>query len=380
MIAVHFGAGNIGRGFIGQLLHESGYSLTFLDVNAELVNLLNEQGSYRIFETGPVAKTTEISGFNAINTNTEFDLAAAAIASADILTTSVGANALKFLVPVLVAGLNSRKNAKPLLIMACENAIRATDIFRAEIAAIDSSVLDKAVFANTAVDRIVPPQKDSQGLDVLVEEFCEWIIETSELGENIPNIPRAHFVSDLDPYIERKLFTVNTGHAALAYLGQQHGCKTIVDAINNPDVKNTVSRVLAETSQVLVRRHDLDEVAQANYVEKTLERFSEPQLDDPVTRVGREPSRKLSRNERLVAPAAYLADWGIEPTALLKAIGAALVFEDSSDPEVEELRGKLSRLPAEDFVSEVMGISDPHPLAAKLTGLVKQVKLKNYSL
>ncbi len=380
MIAVHFGAGNIGRGFIGQLLHEAGYSLTFLDVNAELVNLLNAQGSYRIIETGASAKTTEISGFNAINTNTEFDLAAEAISDADVLTTSVGANALKFLVPVLVAGLRSRKSSIPLLIMACENAIRATDIFRAEIAAIDSSVLDKAIFANTAVDRIVPPQKDSNGLDVLVEEFCEWIIEASELGENVPNIPRAQFVADLNPYIERKLFTVNTGHAALAYLGQQHGCTTIVEAIKNPDVKETVSRVLMETSQVLVHRHAFDEVAQAKYVEKTLERFSEPQLDDPVTRVGREPSRKLSRNDRLVAPAAYLAEWGIEPAGLLEAIGAALVFEDSSDPGVDDLHSKLSRLPAEDFVSQVMGISDPHPLAAKLTGLVKQVKLKNYSL
>lgn len=380
MIAVHFGAGNIGRGFIGQLLFEAGYSLTFLDVNAELVNLLNEEGSFRIIETGAQAKFSEISGFKAINTNTDFDLAAEAIASADILTTSVGANALKFLVPVLVAGLNSRKSSKPLLIMACENAIRATDIFRAEIAAIDSSVLDKAVFANTAVDRIVPPQKDSHGLDVLVEEFCEWIIETSELGEDVPNIPRAQFVSDLNPYIERKLFTVNTGHAALAYIGQQHGCTTILEAINHPDVKEKVSRVLAETSQVLLRRYAFEEVAQARYVEKTFERFSEPQLDDPVTRVGREPSRKLSRNERLVAPAAYLAEWGIEPTALLEAIAAALVFEDSSDSGVQALRSKLSRLPAEDFVSEVMGISDPHPLAAKLTGLVKQVKLKNYSL
>ena len=380
MIAVHFGAGNIGRGFIGQLLFEAGYSLTFLDVNAELVNVLNEEGSFRIIETGTQAKSSEISGFKAINTNTDFDLAAEAIASADIVTTSVGANALKFLVPVLVAGLNSRKSSRPLLIMACENAIRATDIFRAEIAAIDSSVLDKAVFANTAVDRIVPPQKDSHGLDVLVEEFCEWIIETSELGEAVPNIPRAQFVSDLNPYIERKLFTVNTGHAALAYIGQQHGCTTILEAINHPDVKEKVSRVLAETSQVLLRRYAFEEVAQARYVEKTFERLSEPQLDDPVTRVGREPSRKLSRNERLVAPAAYLAEWGIEPTALLEAIAAALVFEDSSDSGVQALSSKLSRLPAEDFVSEVMGISDPHPLAAKLTGLVKQVKLKNYSL
>lgn len=380
MIAVHFGAGNIGRGFIGQLLHESGYSLVFLDVNAELVDSLKTNSSYQIIETGVDANITEIRDFKAFNTNTEFDLAVEAIASANLLTTSVGANALKFLAPAVVAGLKSRSSSEPLLIMACENAIRATDLFRAEIAALDSEVLDKAVFANTAVDRIVPPQKDSQGLNVLVEQFCEWVIETSELGNSVPKIERALFVSDLTPYIERKLFTVNTGHASLAYIGQRHGCSTIVEAIKNPDVKNAVSRILQETSQVLVRRHGFDESTQAKYVEKTLERFSEPQLDDPVTRVGREPSRKLSRNDRLVAPAAYLSEWGIEPTGLLEAIAAALEFEDSSDPGVAELHKKLQRLPAEDFVSEVMGIADPHPLAPQLTGLIKQVKLKNYSL
>ncbi len=380
MIAVHFGAGNIGRGFIGQLLHDAGYSLVFLDVNTDLVNLLNEQSSYRIIETGGTAKTTEVSNFKAFNTNTEFDLAVEAIASADLLTTSVGANALKFLVPAVVAGLKARTSTEPLLIMACENAIRATDIFRAEIAAIDSGVLDRAVFANTAVDRIVPPQEDSLGLDVLVEEFCEWIIETSELGKEVPNIPRAQFVADLTPYIERKLFTVNTGHASLAYIGQRYGCSTIVEAINDPTVKDAVVKILKETSQVLIRRHAFEEATQSEYVKKTFERFSDPKLNDPVTRVGREPSRKLSRNDRLIAPAAYLAEWGIEPTGLLEAIASALAFEDPSDPGVADLHKQLDRLPAQDFVDEVMGIAEPHPLAEKLTGLVKQVKLKNYSL
>lgn len=379
MIAVHFGAGNIGRGFIGQILHEAGYSITFLDVNADVVDALKKQASYQVLETGTNGAVHKISNYTALNSNDEFDLAVEAIAGADILTTSVGPNVLKFLVPLVVAGLKARKATKPLVVMACENAIRATDLFRAEIAAVDSSVLDKAVYANTAVDRIVPPQKEGLGLDVLVESFHEWVIDSSGLSGNTPNIPGANFVSDLNPYIERKLFTVNTGHATLAYVGQQHGCTTIVQAVNNSSVKDVVSRVLQETSQVLVRRHNFDAAAHEKYVQKTLERFSDPQLDDPVTRVGREPARKLARNDRLVAPAAYLAEWGVEPIALLEAIGAALVFKDDSDAGIEVLHNKLKRLTAEEFVSEVMGINPEHALAAKLTSLVKQVKLKNYS-
>ena len=35
--AIHFGGGNIGRGFIGELLVRSGYEVTFVDVADALV-------------------------------------------------------------------------------------------------------------------------------------------------------------------------------------------------------------------------------------------------------------------------------------------------------------------------------------------------------
>ena len=112
-------------------------------------------------------------------------------------------------------------SSPPLQIMACENAINATDLLRDEIVALSGDAWDalagRAVFANTAVDRIVPAQPDGGGVDVTVEPFYEWAIERPPFGDEPPVIPGAHFVDDLAPYIERKLFTVNTGHAATAY-------------------------------------------------------------------------------------------------------------------------------------------------------------------
>ena len=46
--AVMYGAGSIGRGFIGQLFSESGYETIFIDVNEELIRNLNERGQYSI--------------------------------------------------------------------------------------------------------------------------------------------------------------------------------------------------------------------------------------------------------------------------------------------------------------------------------------------
>ena len=376
MIAVHFGAGNIGRGFIGCLLHQAGFEVVFLDVNAEIVDQLNQHDSYRVIETGVGAQTHTVTNFRAFNSQTQFEEAAEVIAQAEVLTASVGVSVLKFLAPLIVAGLSKREATKPLVIMACENAIGATDQLRAEIEKLDATVLNHAVFANTAVDRIVPPQKSGQGLDVTVEAFSEWAIDSTALGDNAPVIPGAHFVADLEPYIERKLFTVNTGHATLAYVGQLNHEKTIVDAASNHKIRETLDAVLTETSKVLIHRHKFDEAEHAKYVAKTVLRFSNGDLDDPVERVGRQPARKLSRHDRLIGPAAYLAELGIEPKALLSVVEAALQFKDETDPGVEELHDKLHSMSTQEFVKEVMGIEPNHPLAPMLTNHVNNVKTK----
>ena len=103
--------------------------------------------------------------------------------------------------------------------MACENAINATDGLAAAIRQAYPDADDVAFFSNTAVDRIVPNQAPGQGLDVTVENYFEWAVESGPFGDNVPTIPGVTWVEDLAPYITRKLFTVNTGHAATAYFG-----------------------------------------------------------------------------------------------------------------------------------------------------------------
>ena len=56
MKAVHFGAGNIGRGFVGLLLHEAGYEVVFSDVAAPLVDAINAASEYTVHEVGVSVK------------------------------------------------------------------------------------------------------------------------------------------------------------------------------------------------------------------------------------------------------------------------------------------------------------------------------------
>ena len=361
MKAVHFGAGNIGRGFVGLLLHEAGYEVVFADVNAELIDALAAADSYDVHLVGEESETKTVTGFRAINSATDEAALVAEIATADVVTTAVGPRILRFVAPVIAKGLAARADDAPrLAVMACENGIGATDLLAAEL--MDGLPDDetrealgaKAVFADTAVDRIVPAQDPGSGVDVTVETFYEWVVDRSPFAGHEPVIPGAHFVDSLAPYIERKLFTVNTGHATVAYTGFLQGAKTISEAIAIPLVREAAEDALRETSAALVAKHGLDEEEMAAYRAKILDRFTNPHLVDEVTRVGREPLRKLGRNDRFIGPAIdHVAYVGTVPQALLAAVGAALRFDVPEDTQSVELRHLLEEATPEDIVTEI---------------------------
>jgi mannitol-1-phosphate 5-dehydrogenase len=376
VIAVHFGAGNIGRGFVGLLLHEGGYELVFSDVAAPLVDAINAVDEYTVHEVGEGGTDKVVTGFRAVNSASNPDDVVQAIAAADVVTTAVGPTVLKFVAPLIAAGLTARDPQAPrLAVMACENAINATDLLREEIRqrAGDSwsEIEGRAGFGNTAGGRIVPGQAAGSGVDVTVEPFFEWAIEAPAFGGELPNIPGAHFVDDLAPYIERKLFTVNTGHATTAYFGAQAGVETISEALSDPRIAGNVASALEETSALLAAKHGLDPAELAEYRATILRRFANPALPDTVWRVGRQPLRKLSRHERFVGPAAEAAERGLAVDGLVAAMAAALTFADAEDQQAVELQERLRSEDAAAFTASVTGLEPEHPLFSRVEEIVR---------
>jgi mannitol-1-phosphate 5-dehydrogenase len=375
-VAVHFGAGNIGRGFVGLILHRAGYQVVFADVVDELIDALSSTPSYRVKEVGLDSSEEQVDDYRAINSRADEPALVGEIASADIVTTAVGPTVLRFVAPQIAAGLRRRPGDAPrLAVMACENAINATDALAGHIrSAVPEAewpaVAARAVFANTAVDRIVPAQSADAGLDVTVETYFEWAIERPPFGGQEPSIPDATWVDDLAPYIERKLFTVNTGHATTAYHGFARGIKKLSDALADDVVRAAVTGVLAETKQLLVAKHDFPAEAQQAYVDKILQRFANPYLPDTVDRVGRQPLRKLSRSERLIGPAAELAERGVRPQHLLATVEAALSFDVPDDPESVELQQLLPTLTAEEATGRICGLTPTDPLYGEVVAVM----------
>ncbi|MDO5053033.1 MAG: mannitol-1-phosphate 5-dehydrogenase, partial [Pseudoclavibacter sp.] len=372
--AVHFGAGNIGRGFVGLVLHQAGYELVFADVNAELIAALQAADAYEVAEVGAHARRHRVDRFRALDSRAQEAQLVEEIATAELASCAVGPNVLPFIAPLLREGLRARSaDAPKLVVMACENAIGASDTLAGHVLERAPELAERAVFANTAVDRIVPAQHLG-GVDVEVEDFYEWSIDRRPFDGREPSIPGAHFVDDLTPYIERKLFTVNTGHATLAYHGFRAGARTLAEALADPAIRAELERVLAETGALLIDKFSFAPEEHAAYAARTVERFENPQLPDTPARVGRQPLRKLSRQERFIRPAAEAAERGLAHEGLLAAIGACLRFDDPQDPQAAELRRRLRSTEAARLTAEVTGLEREHPLFEEVRAVVEQAR------
>ncbi|KMZ43752.1 MULTISPECIES: mannitol-1-phosphate 5-dehydrogenase [Bacillales] len=368
MLAVHFGAGNIGRGFIGQLLQKAGYEIAFVDVNAALVDELNERKMYRVQLATTGKPESVVEGVRAIN-GQDVAAVAEAIAAADLVTTAVGPNILPHIAGAIAAGITQRLtvHAKPLNVIACENMIGGSEKLKEHVYEhLTESVQAEAAqwigFPNAAVDRIVPLQQHADKLLVMVEPFFEWVVDSSQMVGEVPAIEGVTYVEDLAPYIERKLFTVNTGHAVIAYLGYQLGMKTIDEAMRDDRIVQATRGALQETGALLAAKYGFDPLVHGQYVEKILGRYTNPLLSDDIVRVARSPIRKLSQHDRLVGPALQCMEKGMDPEHLGLAIAAALAFDYPEDAESARIQASLKEFGWENTLHNCTGIPAGHPL------------------
>ena len=362
--AIQFGAGNIGRGFIGMLLAQAGYRVIFADVSEVIIDRLAADQKYTVHVIDTEVEDVEITNITGIMSNGEAIIDE--IAKADILTTAVGLRVLGFIAPTIAKGIQKRiadGSTEPMNIIACENAIRATSQLKEHVYGIlseeEKAYCEKYVgFADCSVDRIVPPVRSENPVDVVVEKYCEWNVEKASLKGEIPEIPGMNLADNLMAYIQRKLFTLNTGHCITAYTGILAGHKTIDQAISDPKIYDLVKAAMTQSGDGLIQRFGFDKEAHYKYIDKIINRFKNPYLKDDVTRVGREPLRKLSADDRLVSPLTTAMSYGLPVDKLVLGIGAALRYNNPEDAQSAELQEKIAAKGVAAAFSEISGVTD----------------------
>lgn len=378
--AVQFGAGNIGRGFIGAVLSQSGYRVVFADVNKEIVDRINADRQYTVHIKDVDSEDILISGVSAVDSST--DAVVDVIKEAEILTTAVGLRILPFIAPAIAKGIVARKEAgieAPLNIIACENGLMASSRLKeAVLSHLDEAQTEWCLahtgFPNCSVDRIVPPVRSENPIDVAVEKYYEWNVEEKAFVGKAPEIAGMNMADNLLAYIERKLFTLNTGHAITAYLGKMKGCQTILESIATPEIYAVVHAAMQQSGEALVKQFGFDHEAHFKYIEKIIKRFHNPYLKDDVTRVGREPIRKLSPDDRLIKPVMTAKSFGLPYDKILLGVGAALHFNNPEDPQSVQLMEKIATEGLVPAISDVTGIKSGDPMLQEIVNAYKEVE------
>lgn len=364
MNAVHFGAGNIGRGFIGEILHNNGMKITFIDVNDQIITALKEKNKYEIGLADETKKLIPIDSVTGLNNQLEPEKVIEAIVDADTITTAIGPNILPFIAELLAQGINERsrqKVSKPIDVVACENMIGGSSFFKNEVLKhnIDLDYLTEFVgFPDAAVDRIVPEQSHEDPLFVEVEPFSEWVINETQMRNPELKLTGVHYVNDLQPFIERKLFSVNTGHATVAYTGALLGYETIDEAMEDSLVLAQLKSVLTETGSLLIKKWHFDPEEHEEYIQKIINRFQNKYISDAISRVARTPIRKLGHEERFIRPIRELHEYGLDASHLIGMVGMIFNYHDSSDEESQRLTEMLNQEDLMTVVTKVTGIKN----------------------
>ncbi len=332
MKAVMYGGGNIGRGFIGMLFSNSGYEVTFVDVAEVVVQELQEKGEYPLrYVTSQGYEDVLIKPVTAVNGN-DMDSVAEAIAECDIMATAVGVRILKYIIPNLVAGLRRRWTEKkgPLNIIICENLMDANKVLegmlKEQLTKEECEIFDEQVgLVEASIGRMVPVQteemKDGEPLRVCVEQYGFLPVDQSAFKGEVPHIKNMIPFEPFDFFIKRKLYIHNMGHATCAYLGDILGLNYICQAIDQNEIYIIVRNAMEESAMALSAKYDVPLEDIMKHISDLLYRFTNAALKDTCKRVGGDPGRKLSPQDRLIGSANLALHQGIIPAYI--AIGAA---------------------------------------------------------
>ena len=384
--AIIFGAGNIGRGFIGQLYSESDYEVTFVDVDRPLLDTLNERGRYTIrLVTNAQTVEVTVGPVRALHSG-DLDAVAEAVSRAEIGATAVGAGILKHIAPAVAAGIARRAQlgvTAPFNLILCENLHGAAAIFRAMVLAAlpaehHAYLAAHIGFVDTVIARMVPPlTPEMRAQDpslIIVEPYKELPVDRDGFIGAPPPIVGMIPYAPFSFFTDRKLYIHNAGHAVLGYLGYLAGYEYGYQSLADDEIYLQARGAMEESALALTRKYRPAPGALMANIEDLLHRFGNRALGDTILRLGRDPVRKLAHSDRLVGAALNALAQGVTPVHLVTGIAAGLRFAHPDDPVAQQVQMQLREQGIERVLTEVCGLAADEPLTGMVIERYRAIK------
>ena len=345
---IMYGAGNIGRGFIGQTFSNAGYKVGFIDINMEVIDRLNSDKRYPVnIVTSLKNEETFVENVYGID-GKDLNLVAEEIATCDAMATAIGVNVLRFIAKPISLGIKRRfeLGGAPLNIIICENLIGADEFLKGlilnEIPELKDYVESSVGFIEASIGRMVPvmteEKKQGNPLRVYVEPYNILPVDKNSFkGEIIKDVKTLYPFTPFNLFIQRKLFMHNMSHAVLAYLGFLKGYEYIYQTVEDSELKFIALKVLTCSAISVAKENGVEIDFLINHAEDLLFRFTNRALGDTIKRVGKDTKRKLSSNDRLIGALNLAEKHGVNASYLCLGIAAGLLFNPNDDESSVEL-------------------------------------------
>jgi mannitol-1-phosphate 5-dehydrogenase len=345
-----FGAGATGRGHVGLLCWQAGFDIVFVDKNKELVRLLRQNRSYNVKLYGRGCAEITVTGFKIYDAEDRSQIASEIVDSELVLTAVFDQNlpdvAQTLAQSVVWCEKNGRKT--PLNIIACENMMDSSSTLGKHVRKLlDNDRLDYFDtyfgFPDSMISRVVPrPEPDP--LVIITEDYNEWTARKETFnGEKPAGLTSLELVENQTARLERKLFIHNGGHAVCGYMGFHRQQNYIHEALQDPVVLEHVLGALDELGEVIRVKYSFSKESIESYKQDLGRRGAIPELKDSILRVVRDPIRKLSSRERLVAPAKQAVEYNLPHQWIVKGIVAALKYHHPGDQQSLLLAEKIQK-------------------------------------
>lgn len=341
---VLFGAGKIGRSFIGQLFSRAGFEVVFIDIFKPVIDALNLRKSYKVIVKTNVDEVINITNVRGVLVSNEQNVISE-IANASIVAVSIGQNGLPAIMPLLAKGLIARyeqNNNLPLDIIIAENLRDAALYFESELSKLLPTYypFNKLVgLVETSIGKMVPimlkKDMDEDILQVFAEPYNTLILDKLAFKNPIPQIEGLAPKQNMKAWVDRKLFIHNLGHAATAYIGYVK-CpkyKYLYEVLDHAEIFDTVRQTMTQAANLLKAKYpsEFTEAHLNEHITDLLNRFQNKALGDTIFRVGCDLSRKLSTNDRLSGALHLAIELNMPYNHILHAIVCANSFKATNE-------------------------------------------------
>lgn len=313
---VLFGAGKIGRSFIGQLFARADYEVVFVDIFKPVIDELNCRKSYDIIiKSNNPDEIIHIENVRGLLIS-QVEEVVVELTNCDIAAISVGQQGIPYIAPLMGKALIARKikyGIHPLDIILAEN-MRNADSFVFELLSKelpdDFPLNEMAGLIETSIGKMVPiMSKEVQKkypLLVYAEAYNTLILAQKAFKNPIPDIPGLAPKENIKAWVDRKSYIHNFGHAAVAYTGYlaYPDRVSLYEVLEDSTVRSWTREAMLQSAAVLLKKYPgeftLNDLTE--HTDDLLSRFENRSLGDTVYRVGCDLKRKLYRTDRVLSP------------------------------------------------------------------------------